>query len=386
MFTPLMSPALTPHSVFSQTSSLPPSASCLPSPHPQLNPMNPNDFFSPLGSPAILPQNFQHPGPQYFPNPQQQPQQQQHHHQTMSPQLLAFGADAGNSTGAGSGRRGAGGASKKSRPSPLLKPTPDSGLRRKKPERRSDSIGSMGARSTTTSPFLGPTFGIGHASSSAHGSPFAGAGNNSARTSPLEGEGGSGSNNTPSPVDLAMSEVIPQHSPYSNTIPSYLPEFMGPPPLPSNPSSRRTSLLSNSEGAWMNPVTPATLMNFSSELAAAGLSTVATYPQDPSSSNSHSASANASSASLSEAASNSTAKPKAPKKIAARPPAAAETSNGVSGSAKGKSKATTTGGTSHVPIAARKVAPKPPAKGAMGPKIKPLLATGTSFSFSLQSR
>lgn len=301
-----MSPALTAHSVFSAASSLPPSASCLPPPH-ILQSVNPTDFFSPLGSPAILPQNFQLPvlpGSSNYPTtyPQSQTQSQPHsrsqslsvaHGQTMSPQLLAtdIGGDAGMSTAAGSGRRGAG-ANKKSRPSPLLKPTPDANLRRKKLPNEKRSSSSSGMRSVTTSPFLGPSTISMTSSNSIHsGSSVP----SSSRTSPHEvGE----SDNTPSPVDLAVSEVLStsnqiplqqqqqqnlQQSPYSMASTSYLPEFMGPPPPPSsNPPSRRSSMnptnsnLNPSEGAW-NPVTPATLMNFASDLAGAGLSNL-TYP------------------------------------------------------------------------------------------------------------
>lgn len=299
-----MSPALTAHSVFSAASSLPPSASCLPPPHILQN-VNPTDFFSPLGSPAITPQNFQLPVlpgssnyPTTYPQSQSQPQSQPHSRsqslsvaqgQTMSPQLLAtdVGGDAGMSTAAGSGRRGAG-ANKKSRPSPLLKPTPDANLRRKKLPNEKRSSSSSGMRSVTTSPFLGPSTFSMTSSNSMHSSSVP----SSSRTSPQEvGE----SDNTPSPVDLAVSDVVStsnqipiqqqhlQQSPYSMASTSYLPEFMGPPPPPSsNPPSRRSSMNPansnsiSSDGAW-NPVTPATLMNFASDLADAGLSNL-TYP------------------------------------------------------------------------------------------------------------
>ena len=102
----------------------------------------------------------------------------------------------------------------------------------------------------------------------------------SSRTSPAEGEG---SINTPSPVDLAMNlDALPpllnqsqiqstaQSSPYTPADfgpndNDYLVGFMGPPPPPSsNSHSRRESLQSGAGGTgdWMNPVTPATFMNF----------------------------------------------------------------------------------------------------------------------------
>lgn len=278
MFSPLMSPALTSHSIYSQASSLPPSGSCAPINHQS---MNPAEFFSPLSSPAITPQNFQPPDYQGRNSLQGLVDQtkalafdattinalQQHGsphalygvNPGRSPRMVATG-DAGVGTAAGSGRRGAG--SKKSRPSPLLKPTPDTALRRKKgpggPEKRSGSMGSGGVHSATTSPFMGPTM---------YGTPSSSTGTNaggsSARASPTEGADHSGGSiNTPSPVDLTMSET-----PTS----SQLPSFMGPPPPPS--ASRRVSLTNGAvdNTAWLNPVTPATFMNFPSDLASAGL-------------------------------------------------------------------------------------------------------------------
>lgn len=315
-----MSPALTSYSGFS---SMPPSASALPT-NPPLqqnhNHITPAEIFTPLGSPAIHPQLFSSDGqvipvntPAYWQQQQHLLHLQQQQQGTLqglvdqtkalgfdpngintspqsylvhSPRMLPVGAGSGGdpSTATGSGRRGAG--SKKARPSPLLKPTPDGALvRRKKGSLSSGagagptgeksaagSMGSGGGRSTTTSPFLGSTYttaGMGLTSSS--------------RTSPAEGEG---SINTPSPVDLAMNlDALPpllqqsqaqsnaQSSPYApadfgphNN--DYLVGFMGPPPPPSsNPHSRRDSLQSASgaTGDWMNPVTPATFMNFPTE-------------------------------------------------------------------------------------------------------------------------
>ena len=316
MFSPLMSPALTSYSGFS---SMPPSTSSLPS-NPPLQThthIAPAEIFTPLGSPAILPQLYSSDGkviavntPAYWQQQQQHlllQQQQQGNLQGLvdqtkalgfdpngtntspqsylvhSPRMLPVGAgnggDAKGNTATGSGRRGAG--NKKARPSPLLKPTPDGALVRRKKgslsgttgeKSAAGSMGSGGGRSTTTSPFLGSTFtnaGMGMTSSS--------------RTSPAEGEG---SINTPSPVDLAMNlDALPpllQQSQTQNTAQSspyapadfgpnnndYLVGFMGPPPPPSSAShSRRESLQSGAgaTGDWMNPVTPATFMNFPTE-------------------------------------------------------------------------------------------------------------------------
>ncbi|GAA5993519.1 hypothetical protein JCM5350_008187, partial [Sporobolomyces pararoseus] len=128
VFSPLMSPAMTPGSVFTAASSLPPSTGPLPM-------SAPSDFFPPLTSPALGPQMYstdhQHlshrnslqglvdgvgalstqlppPGsPHVF--PYQSPRMHPH--------------DAGSHTAAGSGRRGASSTNKKARPSPLIKAT-----------------------------------------------------------------------------------------------------------------------------------------------------------------------------------------------------------------------------------------------------------------------
>ncbi|ORY92774.1 hypothetical protein BCR35DRAFT_8085 [Leucosporidium creatinivorum] len=289
MFSPLMSPALTPQSVFTQASSLPASTSYLPSG----SLVSPADFFSPLGSPAIMPQQFQD-------DPNQWQQQQQHRNslQGLVDQTRALGFDsnlaalqgaasygspssyfpqgqpgisprlgpndAGQGTGAGSGRRGAG--SKKARPSPLLKPTPDGGsLRRKKAGpaagSRSASISSAsGVRSATTSPFLGPTASKANSASSvasghapSHSQSSGSASGSQKATPPEETSNGI---NTPSPVDLAMGEVT--------TSGGYQPELMGPPPPPST-DSRRQSLNGANASEWIGPVTPASFMNLPSD-------------------------------------------------------------------------------------------------------------------------
>ncbi|KAM0755010.1 hypothetical protein T439DRAFT_127192 [Meredithblackwellia eburnea MCA 4105] len=154
IFSPLMSPALTPQSVFSANSSLPPSASLQS--QAGANGVTPADFFSPLSSPAIMPQGYTTEYPQVNPGQWNQAALSQSNSlQGLVDQTraLAFDAnglpgspntfnsprldptngssmsprvgpqDAGQSTATGSGRRGAG--SKKTRPSPLLKPTPD---------------------------------------------------------------------------------------------------------------------------------------------------------------------------------------------------------------------------------------------------------------------
>ncbi|KAK4703483.1 hypothetical protein P7C70_g2731, partial [Phenoliferia sp. Uapishka_3] len=413
LFSPLMSPALTPHSTFSIVNSLPPSAqSCLPN-QQNLTGITPGDFFPSLGSPAILPQFSQ--ASEYATQPW--PQAQAHHTHSNSLQglvdqtrALGFDAsgfrpnsvspntysptglatmsprlgptDAGQSTSAGSGRRGAGG--KKARPSPLLKPTPDAAFRRKKApggsEGRSESVGR---RSATTSPFLGPTtHGIAALSSSFNKA----ASNGSAKTSPPENS--SGSNNTPSPVDLEMH----------NGTASSQPELMGPPPLPSSAnSSRRSSLIQQSgngskvnNGAWMSPVTPASFMNFPAEIAEGGL----TQPHHLASTGRRSQSLDGRSPIDGEEESGSTAGPSKHNASKPRPqlPSHASTSSltassstlasrkeldvgrpgATAASIKGKGRAASVSGTTGV----RKLGIKPLAKASGGPKIKPLLANG----------
>lgn len=173
----------------------------------------------------------------------------------------------GDNTATGSGRRGAS-SSKKVRPSPLLKPTPDGQLRRKKAasvnDRRSSSISSAtGHRSGTSSPFLGPTVANGNGKGSANVSPNPN-GTGSQKTSPSD-EGQQNEINTPSPVDLAMHDVASAkeqrgHTQQQGSSTSHQHELMGPPPLPPSASgSRRQSLQNGVES--LNPVTPASFMN-----------------------------------------------------------------------------------------------------------------------------
>lgn len=356
-----MSPALTPHSAFS---SLPPSGSCLPARSHSLSLVSPSEIFSPLGSPAIMPHHFRSDGP----NPggvswalQGLVDQTKamgfdaspNGYLVNSPTLLPH--DAGLATATGSGRRGAGGG-KKSRPSPLLKPTPDGALvRRKKSvpgstEKKPGSMGSGGGRSTTTSPFLGPTF-MGMTSTT------------TSRTSPTD----EGSINTPSPVDLAMNlEQIPsvpgQQSqyqqaslPYSSLPPDYHPEFMGPPPPPSS-HSRKTSLTPSTHHVdghsdWLNPVTPASFMNFvGGEMVGSDLSVDQRgyYPDPmadlgqyalplPSPSAASSSTLYTPPLSASSGSTATTIKPRPPKKLSAK--SSLETLAGAAG-AKGKGRAT----------------------------------------------
>lgn len=303
MFSPLLSPALTPHSTFTVASSLPTSG---PS-NPSMPLVSPAEFFSPLSSPALMPHL-------YSTDPAWQHQHHLHHNslqglvdQTQalgfdpasmspmmqpspnglplqSPRMVASGSgDAGQSTAAGSGRRGAG--SKKTRPSPLLKPTQEGPLRRKKTvsaggaggpnsERRSSSVGSSGLRSVTTSPYIGPVgqqrirTTTSNNNGNGAGSQPGSVSSSQPKTSPPEDN--SGSNNSPSPVDLSTSMAPPTVS-----------EIMGPPPPRSSSHSRTSSLhqqamhhslppsglghsFHGGEGVvdWMSqPVTPASFMS-----------------------------------------------------------------------------------------------------------------------------
>ena len=266
-----MSPALTPQSVFTAASSVPTSSSFVPS----NSFVSPADFFSPLSSPAITPQ---------FHGDNAALQQQRAVLQGLVDQTRALGfdqnaigalanaysspviqpqagvsprlgpSDAGLSTATGTVRRGA--SSKKTRPSPLLKATPDGGpLRRKKAavagERRSTSVGSSsGLRSATGSPYMGPS----------NGRPSH-QGQTSIKTSPTDGNT-TGGNNTPSPVDLTMSEA----SVAGSAAQFEQPGLMGPPPLPST-----LNVASALQQDWLNPATPATLMNLPSNLGGSAI-------------------------------------------------------------------------------------------------------------------
>lgn len=201
-------------------------------------------------------------------------------------------------TGPGSGRRGASSGRSKTRPSPLIKPTPDSGLERRR--RKTQLAGSTpgekranGQKSATASPFLeastqftgaavargseraSSTFS-GASSSHANGaSPGEGGSAPSVETSANGSGGSAGGIDTPSPVDLASS-VQYHHQPLvapggslreaatlANAAFSQAggteTESMGPPPLP--PTA-------------LNPITPATFMNFASDFDMNGLSSL----------------------------------------------------------------------------------------------------------------
>ncbi|KAM0748223.1 hypothetical protein T439DRAFT_328203 [Meredithblackwellia eburnea MCA 4105] len=287
MFSPLMSPAITPHSTYSTytaASSLPPSASSFPT---QAG-ISTGEFFPPLGSPAISTQSYP---VQYVASPGGPSPHANHSHsnslQGLVDQTRALGFDpqalpsqpvggiastsssvptagtqqtASASTKPTGGRRGAGG-SKKARPSPLLKPA-DTAIRRQKSvveqnQRRSASLSSSGARSTTTSPHFGPTqLDQQPSPAGAVAPPMQGV----VRTSPSCPSAERAA--TTSPADIPMLDTSM--------------EFM-PPPIASfsAPVSRRTSLSGGQSvvapGGWMNPVTPASFMNFGADITDAGL-------------------------------------------------------------------------------------------------------------------
>lgn len=309
MFSPLMSPAMTPHSAFTNASSLPPSVGPVPL-------VTPSDCFPPLTSPAL--------GPQMFGSDHAAAHQHHQHRHRNSLQGLVDGVGAlstqlppgspngsyysprlgpsdpvpnSTGTGPGSGRRGASSGRSKTRPSPLIKPTADSGLekRRRKTQSAASTPGekrSSGQKSATASPFLEPatrftgatiarggerassTFS-GASSSHANGaSPGEGGSAPSVETSANGSGGSAGGIDTPSPVDLASS-VQYHHQPLvapgglreaatlANAAISQAgapeTESMGPPPLP--PTA-------------LNPITPATFMNFASDFDMNGLSSL----------------------------------------------------------------------------------------------------------------
>lgn len=316
MFSPLMSPAMTPQSVFTAASSLPASTYMASG-----SLVSPADFFSPLGSPAMMPQFHDEASAAAY---HQQQLQNRASLQGLVDQTRALGfdasglttlgygspviapqtgvsprlgpttsgADAGQGTATGSGRRGAG-SSKKTRPSPLLKPTPDGQLRRKKAtgnDRRSSSISSAtGNRSNTNSPFLGPTQASNGRSLVATSTSVNGNGS-SAKTSASDSQKTSspdeqmainGAINTPSPVDLAMHDASTtsqqQHQLHTTALTNtYQHELMGPPPLPSTSASasRRQSLNGNVGSEQMNPVTPASFMNLPADFDMTTLSSL----------------------------------------------------------------------------------------------------------------
>lgn len=306
-----MSPAMTPGSVFTAASSLPPSTGPLPM-------STPSDFFPPLTSPAL--------GPQMYSTDHQHPSQRNSLQGLVdgvgalstqlppgagsasphaflpyqSPRMHAH--DAGSHTAAGSGRRGASTTNKKARPSPLIKasdPTLDPNRRK----RRTTQSNGNGNRSATASPYMSatnPTVGKsqgGGGGSSTPGTFSAGssAGGASQKTSPIEF--GSGID-TPSPVDLATSASKmttfgleglpippPSFSTASSSQPPYQLEPMGPPPPPSHsfshaahqssqPLSTSVASSSSSSTGSFNPITPATIMNFSSDFDISTLSSL----------------------------------------------------------------------------------------------------------------
>ncbi|GAA5965152.1 hypothetical protein JCM8115_006682 [Rhodotorula mucilaginosa] len=304
MFSPLMSPAMTPHSAFTNASSLPPSVGPVPL-------VTPSDCFPPLTSPAL--------GPQMFGSDHAAAHQHRHRNSlqglvdgvgALSTQLppgspngsyysprLGPSDPVPNSTGTGpgSGRRGASSGRYKTRPSPLIKPTADTGLdrRRRKTLSAASTPGekrTTGQKSATASPFLEATTQFSGAAIARErtSSAFSGAPSSHASgASPGEGgsapsveasangSGGSaGGIDTPSPVDLASS-VQYHHQPLvapgglreaatlANAAISQAggteTESMGPPPLP--PTA-------------LNPITPATFMNFASDFDMNGLSSL----------------------------------------------------------------------------------------------------------------
>jgi len=294
MFSPLMSPAMTPGSAYTPASSLPPSVGPLPL-------AAPSDFFPPLTSPAL--------GPHVYSS------DQQHHHNLahrnslqglvdgvgalstqlppgspltfpyQSPQMRAI--DAGHHTAAGSGRRGASSTNKKTRPSPLIKAS-DPALDPNRRKRRMTGPNSNGStKSASNSPYIsatnpktGSTPGAFSAGSSSNG------GGLSQKTSPIEFNTGI---DTPSPVDLTSSTFSIKNGVGLDGLPIPPPTFasssrdqpyqlepMGPPPPPHHShqlSSQPLSTSASSSGSF-NPITPATIMNFSSDFDLSTLSSL----------------------------------------------------------------------------------------------------------------
>ncbi|GAA5846058.1 hypothetical protein JCM9279_004772 [Rhodotorula babjevae] len=353
LFSPMMSPAMTPHSTFTNASSLPPSVG--PSAVPLVSPA---DLFPPLTSPALGPQLYNTDGATSSAsngriNPQRNSLQGLVDGVGALSTQLPGGApgspagsyysprlgptDVGTSTGAGAaaGRRGASSAAKKTRPSPLIKPTPDSALERRRGRTKTVSAGAHGERragskSATSSPFLGPTMGGSSGGQGRAGSVMSASGSSSSKASPAEqggphaqaqqhglgGGGGFASFDTPSPVDLASSGYGTQ-----STYPS--PQAQQHYQLPSSSYAHQPSLPGVVEGvavsspsvdpqilamqppsmlppqqhaqqqqqhqqpyqlepmgpppppsAGFNPVTPASFMNFSSDFDVNGLSSL----------------------------------------------------------------------------------------------------------------
>ena len=254
-FSPLLSPALTPASSFS----LAPSSTGLPAHIPPTT--LPADYFAQLGSPALTgqlqyglsasdvsglieqarsmgldPATLQHQQQQQLaalyaqlpPNAQLPAAAEQPHH-TRSP--------SGGQVKSGV-RRGA--STKKARPSPLMKPTdpPASASRSRKKAataassvRRSGSIGSTGARSTTASPFIEPL----NKRSSLPAAAATALSNSTGGAHPA-GNSSSSNNDEPSPIDIDMSLGAAAES----SAAAAQREMMPPPPRPSTSPTRFT--------------------------------------------------------------------------------------------------------------------------------------------------
>ncbi|GAA5857486.1 hypothetical protein JCM8547_009297 [Rhodosporidiobolus lusitaniae] len=341
IFSPLMSPAMTPHSVFTNASSLPPSVGPVPL-------VSPSDFFPPLTSPALGPQLYSSDAAARLHGHRHSLQGLVDGVGALSTHLPPGSAspiatyysprlgpsDAGSGTGAGAGRRGAG-ASKKTRPSPLIKPTDPALERRRK--KAAEKRGSV-PKSVTSSPFLGPSpanggsLNGGQGSNAGYGEHVRAASVNSGTSSkpspPEMGNGqpgpqyssasAAGSIDTPSPVELsaavvsapsaapdsfAIAPLAPSQSLQAQMINSmlqqqqqeqsakqqfadaamahlYQHELMGPPPLPTSSSASSSATLAAPASNGNNaPVTPASFMNFSSDFHVDTLSALSGHPQ-----------------------------------------------------------------------------------------------------------
>ncbi|GAA5984340.1 hypothetical protein JCM11641_006188 [Rhodosporidiobolus odoratus] len=322
LFSPLLSPAMTPHSAFTNASSLPPSVGPVPG-SSGMPFVSPADFFPPLTSPAL--------GPHLYPSDTpaarlvthrnslqglvdgvgtlstQLPPPQSPSGYMPSPSPRMGPSDSGANTGAGAGRRGASaGTGKKSRPSPLIKPT-DAGAERRRRKTTSSGVGAGlekragGTKSATSSPFLGPSSGNGRPATLPGGSSSASA--------------SAASIDTPSPVDLSASAMqvseglpVPLQSLQAQSRNAMLPpqsqppasqphhhEPMGPPPLPSaipqHLQHLSSSLQQQQQQGHAAPLTPSSFMNLPSDFDPNSLSSLSpalgpvTTPQyDPTSS------------------------------------------------------------------------------------------------------
>ncbi|GAA5928790.1 uncharacterized protein JCM15063_003969 [Sporobolomyces koalae] len=291
VFSPLMSPAMTPGSAFTPASSLPPSSGPLPL-------STQTDFFPPLTSPAL--------GPQMYATDHQQSLSHRNSLQGLvdgvgnlstqlppgSPHVFPYQSprmhphDVGIHTAAGSGRRGASASNKKARPSPLIKAS-DPALDPNRRKRRTTT--SNDSKSATTSPYISAS-NPGSRNGSATGtfSASSSTGVPSQKTSPAECVTGI---DTPSPVDLAAGPFsinggtgigigldglpIPPPSFTSSNAQPYQLEPMGPPPPPSHSQASQTlSTSASSASSSFNPITPATIMNFASDFDIATLSSL----------------------------------------------------------------------------------------------------------------